>query len=88
MLYSSASGNRIYNEGETQIQGVIDEGFPMNMKMQVGDVTNVLGSIKKTCRTGNRVIFDDDDGNYIENKKDGGKTNSQEKMECVSSTSG
>ena len=34
----------------------------------------VLGSVAKICGAGNRVVFDDQEGNYIENKATGAKT--------------
>ncbi len=37
------------------------------MKFQVADVTRALGSVKKICMAGNRVVFDEE--SYIENKE-------------------
>ena len=34
----------------------------------------MLASVAKICGAGNRVIFDDEEGNYIENKKTGQRT--------------
>ena len=42
--------------------------------MQVAPVKKVLGSVAKMCGAGNRVVFDDEEGNYIENKKTGQRT--------------
>ena len=34
----------------------------------------MLGSVAKICGAGNRVVFDEQEGNYIENKATGTKT--------------
>ena len=54
--------------------GRTKEGAPAIMTFQVCDVDGPLGSVRKMCRAGNRVVFDDDGqggGSYIENKKTG-----------------
>ncbi len=43
------------------------------MAFQICDVKSPLGSVKKICIAGNRVMFDDETS-YIENKRTGGRT--------------
>ena len=40
------------------------------MTFQAAPVSRPLGSVKKICRTGHRVVFDDE-GSYIYNKTTG-----------------
>ena len=44
------------------------------MCMQVTDVKQVLASVGRMCDGGNRVVFDDWSGSYIENKRTGERT--------------
>ena len=37
------------------------------MKCQIAPVARPLGSVKRICQAGHRIIFDED-GSYIENK--------------------
>ena len=72
--YTAANGTKIYNQGERDIVGRTKEGSPAVMTFQVCAVDGPLGSVRKMCRAGNRVVFDDDGqggGSYIENKKTG-----------------
>jgi hypothetical protein len=67
--YTSASGGVIYNEGERDVKGVTDDAKDIGMTFQVAKVRGPLGSVRRICEAGNRVVFDDDgDGSYIENK--------------------
>jgi hypothetical protein len=67
--YTSASGGVIYNEGERDVRGVTDDAQELGMTFQVAKVRGPLGSVRRICEAGNRVVFDDDgDGSYIENK--------------------
>ena len=47
------------------------------MKFQVAGVTKALGSVKKICEAGNRVVFEDGNS-YIEDKKSGTRTKIKE----------
>jgi hypothetical protein len=68
--YTSASGGVIYNEGERDVRGVTEDEQELGMTFQVAKVRGPLGSVRRICEAGNRVVFDDDgDGSYIENKK-------------------
>ena len=40
------------------------------MDIQIADVKKALGSVRRMCEAGNKVVFDDD-GSYIENKGTG-----------------
>ena len=40
------------------------------MTFQVAGVNGPLGSVRKICKEGNRVVFDEE-GSYIEDKKTG-----------------
>ena len=54
--------------------GRTKEGAPAIMTFQVCAVDGPLGSVRKMCRAGSKVVFDDDGqggGSYIENKKTG-----------------
>jgi hypothetical protein len=66
--YTSASGGVIYNEGERDIKGVTEDGQEVGMTFQVTKVRGPLGSVRRICEAGNKVVFDDE-GSYIENKK-------------------
>ena len=71
--YLSASKHKIYNEGETSIIGVNALGMPAGMTCQVAYVKSTLGSVRRVCEAGNKVIFDEEDS-YIENKSNGVRT--------------
>ena len=40
----------------------------MSMCMHITDVQKPLASVGKMCDGGNRVVFDDQEGSYIQNK--------------------
>ena len=56
------------------IEGFGDEWTPVKFHMQVAPVKKVLASVAKICGSGNRVVFDDDEGSFIENKSTGKRT--------------
>ena len=66
----------MYNEGEKLVRGLSNDGVPIGMVFQVTDVRNPLGSVRRMCEAGNRVIFDDDEpgGGCVLNKLTGAKT--------------
>jgi hypothetical protein len=66
--YTSASGGAIYNEGERDVKGVTEDGQEVGMTFQVTKVRGPLGSVRRICEAGNKVVFDEE-GSYIENKK-------------------
>ena len=71
--YSSASKHNVYNQGEKATIGLNDNGIPAGMAFQICDVKSPLGPVKRICRAGNRVIFDDESC-YIENTRTGERT--------------
>ena len=58
------------NEGERTISGVNDRGTRASMTFQVGKVSGPLGSVRRMCQSGNRVVFDEE-GSFIEHKLTG-----------------
>ena len=60
--------------GEKWIEGCGDDWTPVQFPLQVAPVKKVLASVAKICGSGNRVVFDDESGSYIENKSTGKKT--------------
>lgn len=66
--YEVANGIRIPNVGEKKFQGISDEAITRSITAQVCDVNKALLSVKKVVKAGNRVVFDDEEGSYIEDK--------------------
>jgi hypothetical protein len=48
-------------------------GLPAGMTFQVCDVKGPLGSVRRICEAGNRVVFDDYES-FVENKTTGTRT--------------
>ena len=70
MCYSSATGEPIPNLGEQKLPLLTMENTLRGMTFQAAPVSKPLGSVKRMCASGHRVIFDDD-GSYIQNKATG-----------------
>ena len=68
--YASAIGDPIPNLGEQSVPMCTREGTLRSMTFQAAPVTRPLGSVKRICQTGHRVVFDDS-GSFIENKSTG-----------------
>ena len=68
--YASATGDPIPNLGEQVLPLLTQEGSLRSMTFQAAPVDRALGSVKKMCRSGHRVVFDDD-GSYVLNKTSG-----------------
>ena len=68
--YASATGQPIHNLGEQRLQLITTEGTLRSMTFQAAPVAKPLGSVKKKCTSGHRVVFDDE-GSYIQNKTTG-----------------
>ena len=66
--YEVANGVLIPNLGEKKFQGVSEENITRGLTAQVADVNKALLSVRKVVKAGNRVVFDDDEGSYIEDK--------------------
>ena len=70
VCYASATGEPIPNLGEQKLPLATVEGSLRAMTFQVAPVSKPLGSVKRICAAGHRVVFDDD-GSYIVNKLTG-----------------
>ena len=70
LCYASATGQPIPNLGEQKLPLFTNEGTLRGMTFQAAPVSKPLGSVKRMCASGHRVVFDDD-GSYIENKATG-----------------
>ena len=74
--YTTANGSKIPNLGEIKVSGVTDENKQLNLTFQVAGVKKPLGSVRKMCAAGNRVVFEDlseTQGGYVENKSTGSR---------------
>ena len=72
-FYQAANKTRIYNKGQKDIKAVTGKGINVDMTFQIADhITHPLGSVRRLCEAGNRVVFDKE--SYIENKATGLKT--------------
>ena len=65
--YVSASKHKIFNKFESTIIGTNIMGVSSGMTFQACEVKNPLGSVRRICEAGNRVILDEE-YSYIENK--------------------
>ena len=73
--YEVANGDEIPNQGEKKFVGYMAtvegrESEGRGVTAQVCDVHRPLMSVKKMCKSGHRVIFDEE-GSYVENKESG-----------------
>ena len=66
--YEVANGVRIPNLGEKNFEGHTAEGHIRNLTTQVCEVNKALLSVSKIVKAGNRVVFGDGEGSYIEDK--------------------
>ena len=66
--YEVANGTRIPNIGEKRFLGVSEEEVTRGITAQVCEVNKALLSVSKVVKAGNRVVFDDSEGSYIEDK--------------------
>ena len=76
--YTVANGHKIPNKGEKDVPMVTEEGDEASMTFQIADVHKALGSVRRICEAGNRVVFDEE-GSYIENKATGKRTKMEKK---------
>ena len=68
--FASATGEPIPNLGIMNLPMMLREMSLRSMKLCVAPVTRPFASVKKICRAGHMVIFDDD-GPYLYNKATG-----------------
>ena len=65
--YISATGYPIPNLGEQRLPLITREGSTRSMTLQAAPVDRPLGSVKRMCQAGHRIVFDSD-GSYVLNK--------------------
>jgi len=74
VTYTTASGTKLPNLGEVRVEGVTNDNDNLSLTFQVAGVKKPLGSVRKMCEAGNRVVFEDiseTQGGYVENKATG-----------------
>ena len=71
--YRAANNSKIAIHGMKELKGLTESGDPIGMGVQIADVKKVLGSVRRMCEAGNKVVFDED-GSYVMNKTTGRKT--------------
>ena len=75
VTYTSACGTVIRNLGEIDIEAVTEDGVNLDLTAQVADVKQPLAAVRKICKAGNRVVFDDEESEcFIENKETKART--------------
>ena len=67
MNYISATGDPIPNLGEQRLPLITREGSTRSMTLQAAPVDRPLGSVKRLCQAGHKVVFHGD-GSYVFNK--------------------
>ena len=72
-FYRAANDTKIAIHGKKNICGYTAEGTKIGMDVQIAEVKKTLGSVRRICEAGNRVVFDED-GSYVENKSSGERT--------------
>ena len=76
VTYTTASGHPLPNLGEVRMMGTTAEGQELNLTMQAAGIKKPLASVRKMCRAGNRVVFEElseSQGGYVENKQSGAR---------------
>ena len=58
-MYTSATGERVFDQGKQQILGTVD-GKVRGLNMRVAQVKKSLTSVYDMCAAGHRVVFDFD----------------------------
>ena len=69
--YEVATGLKIPNLGEKKFVAHADNGVRRNLTAQVCEVNKALLSVSKVVKAGNKVVFGDEDGSYIEDRQTG-----------------
>ena len=78
-FYISATGDRVYNEGEKRITCRTPEGHQRSMMFQVADVNKALASVSRICESGRERVIFQKNNSYIEDTKTGRRTRLQER---------
>ena len=89
-VYTSATGERVFDQGKQQILGTVD-GKVRGLNMRVAQVKKSLTSVYDMCAAGHRVVFDFDsnkrDLSHAENKLTGETDVLQVAKPCVGARS-
>ena len=72
--YAVANSEEVTNVGEQHVQGKSEEGHDLELVFQISQVHKTLLAVRKITSAGNRVVFDEEEGDYIQNKSTGLKT--------------
>ena len=73
MFYKAANDTKIPIHGAKDLKCFTEKGDQVGMEIQIADVQRVLGSVRKMCEAGNKVVFEK--GNcYIQNMVTGKTT--------------
>ena len=70
MTYRAANNTKIGIYGQKRIKGITADGTTLGIDVNIAEVKKTLGSVRRICERGNRVVFDDE-GSYIEHKETG-----------------
>ena len=73
MCYRAANDTKIAIHGKKELHGYTPEGSRIGIDLQMVDVKKALGSVRRMCEAGNRVVFDEEES-YVENKHTGERT--------------
>ena len=68
MHYTAANGKAVWDEVPSDTKGK----NVRQLKLQICDVNNALGSVMKIVKNVNKAVFDES-GSFIENKETGGR---------------
>jgi len=71
VYYENASGDKVYNEGERELEGFSGDGVPMNLPMQIAKVSKPLFAVRKIKEVGNATLFGLDSKHAVINKETG-----------------
>ena len=66
-FYRVANDAKIAIHGKRAVKGYTKEGSDIGMVIQIADVKQTFGSVRRLCEAGNRVVFDYG-GSCVENK--------------------
>ena len=78
LYYISATGDRVYNEGERRVTVTMPDGHQQSMMYQVAEVNKVLASVSRICEGGRERVVFEKNNNYIENIQTGRRTHMKE----------
>ena len=67
VLSRSKYNTQVQFTGNTAIQGCTSEGFHIGLDIQIAEVMQAFGSVRRMCEAGNRIVPDEEDS-YVENK--------------------